>query len=135
VVNGEDPDSPDQLSGAHETCGTECMWLPLIQSPYPLWLATSCFLLALMLNGYVLAGERSANPWRRNFTREDQEAIVVSGNIRQQRDAVLTNFARYSNRSGESIKPGQYAHRGQSNDLSAQVRASRMPALPDDDGE
>jgi hypothetical protein len=106
VAGGGELGCADQVSRPCDTCATESIWLPLIQSRYPLWLATLCFLTALALNGYVLKGDRSADSLRMNLTAEDQEAIVATGSLRQQRDAVLANFARYGNRNGERRKSG-----------------------------
>jgi hypothetical protein len=41
-----------------------------------------------------------ADSSRVSSTVEDQDSIVVSGDVDQQRDAVLANFARYNNSLG-----------------------------------
>ena len=53
-------------------------------------------LLGLCSAAYAIAVSRCANPLSMSYPAEGQ--IIVSGDISQQRDAVLANFARYSNR-------------------------------------
>ena len=56
----------------------------------------------MMLTGYSFLSGRCAYVSTIGANMEDPEAILVSGTTAQQRDAVLTNFARYGNRIGES---------------------------------
>jgi hypothetical protein len=53
-------------------------------------------LVGLCSAAYTIAVARCANPVSMSYPAEGQ--IIVSGDIDQQRDAVLANFARYGNR-------------------------------------
>ena len=56
----------------------------------------------MILTGYSFANDRYPHECAAAIGIEDPEAIIVSGTISQQRDAVLANFAKYGNRIGES---------------------------------
>jgi hypothetical protein len=82
---------------------TDCLGFCIIHSRYSIWLAILCVLLAMMLTGYSFVSDRYACVPTMGASPEDPEAIIVSGTISQQRDAVLSNFAKYGNRTGESV--------------------------------
>jgi hypothetical protein len=81
---------------------TDCLGFCIIHSPYSIWLAMLCILLAMMLTGYIFVSRYTYVPTMGAST-EDPEAIIVSGTISQQRDAVLANFAKYGNWTDESV--------------------------------
>ena len=56
----------------------------------------------MILTGYTFANDRYPRASTAAVGIEDPEAIIVSGTISQQRDAVLANFAKYGNRIEES---------------------------------
>jgi hypothetical protein len=74
----------------------------IIHSPYSIWLAILCVLLAMMLTGYSFVSDRYADVSTIGASTEDPEAIIVSGTTAQQRDAALTNFTKYGTGIGES---------------------------------
>ena len=81
---------------------TDCLGFCIIHSPYSIWLAILCVLLAMIVTGYSFVNRYAYVPTMRSST-EDPEAIIISGTISQQRDAVLGNFAKYGNRTDESV--------------------------------
>lgn len=81
---------------------TDCLASCIIQSPCSIWLGILCVLLAMMLAVCSCVSPFAYMPTMGAST-EDPEAVIVSGTISQQRDAVLANFARYGNRTGKSV--------------------------------
>lgn len=77
---------------------TDCLGSRIIHSPYSICLAILCVLLAMMLAVCSCVSPFASVPTMGAST-EDPEAVIVSGTISQQRDAVLANFARYGNRT------------------------------------
>ena len=82
---------------------TDCLGSCIIHSPYSIWLAILCVLLAMMLAVCSCVSPFTYMPTMGAGT-EDPEAVIVSGTISQQRDAVLANFAKYGNRTRKSAR-------------------------------
>jgi hypothetical protein len=100
---GVDSWPPCQALEEDQPSVTDRLGFCIIHSPYAIWLAILCVLLAMMLTGYSFVSDRYACVPTMGASPEDPEAIIVSGTISQQRDAVLSNFAKYGNRTGESV--------------------------------
>ena len=81
---------------------SNCLGFSIVHSPYSSWLAILCVLLEMMLT-YSFDNDCQAHASAASTSTEDPEAIIVTGTASQQRDAVLANFAKYSNRTGESV--------------------------------
>lgn len=71
-------------------------WLSPVESGFLRWIVILNLLLGVCSAGYTIAAGRCANSLRMSYMIESP--IIVSGDIDQQRDAVLANFARYSHR-------------------------------------
>jgi len=56
-----------------------------------------------MMLAYSFDNDCHAHASAASTSTEDPEAIIVTGTASQQRDAVLANFAKYGNRTGESV--------------------------------
>jgi hypothetical protein len=97
---GVDSWRPCQALEEDQPSVTDRLGFCIIHSPYAIWLAILCVLLAMMLTGYSFVSDRYADASTIGANTEDPEAIIVSGTTAQQRDAVLTNFAKYGNRIG-----------------------------------
>jgi hypothetical protein len=76
---------------------SESISLFTVQSGYLRRLVALSLLLGVCSATYIVAVECYADSSRVSSTVEDQDSIVVSGDVDQQRDAVLANFARYNN--------------------------------------
>jgi hypothetical protein len=71
-------------------------WLFTVESGFLRKIVILNLLLGVCSAAYTIDLGRGANPLTMSYAAEGQ--IIVSGDIDQQRDAVLANFARYSNR-------------------------------------
>src|SRR5689334_51814 len=76
---------------------SESIWLFTVQSRYLRRLVALSLLVGVCSASYIVAVECYADSSKVTSTVEDQDSIVVSGDVDQQRDAVLANFARYNN--------------------------------------
>lgn len=102
-VSGPVPACHARVHQTLEPKESESIWLFTVQSGYLRRLVALSLLLGMCSAGYIVAVECYANSSTISSTVENQDAIIVSGDIGQQRDAVLTNFARYNKRL-ESIQ-------------------------------
>jgi hypothetical protein len=75
----------------------ESIWWFIVQSGSVYRLVALSLLLAACSASYIAAVERRANSSRIGHAVDDRRAILVTGDIDQQRAAVLANFARYNN--------------------------------------
>jgi hypothetical protein len=71
-------------------------WLFTVESGFLRRVVILNLLLGLCSAAYTIDLGRCANPLSMSYAAEGQ--LIVSGDINQQRDAVLANFARYGNR-------------------------------------
>jgi hypothetical protein len=76
----------------------DSIWLTSVQSGFLLRIVGLSLLLGLCSAGYIAIVECYPNSSRTGSTVEDQDSIVVSGDVDQQRDAVLANFVKYGNK-------------------------------------
>jgi hypothetical protein len=97
-ASGQIPGCHARVQQTIEPKETESIWLSTVRSGYLRRVVAVSLLLVLCSAGYIVAVECCANCSRISPTAEDQSSIVVSGDVDQQRDAVLANFAKYGNR-------------------------------------
>src|ERR1700749_1354219 len=71
----------------------DSIWVTSVQSGFLRRIVGLSLLLGLCSAGYIVSVEFYPNSSRASSTVEDQRPIVVSGDVDQQRDAVLANFA------------------------------------------
>jgi hypothetical protein len=71
-------------------------WLFTVESGFLRSIVILNLILGVYSAGYTIAVGRCANSLSMSYMTEGP--IIVRGDIDQQRDAVLANFARYSNR-------------------------------------
>jgi hypothetical protein len=103
-ASGPDPGCHASVQQAMEPKERESIWLFTVQSGDLRRLVALGLLFGVCsVVGYIVAVDCYAHFSRISFTTEDQDSIVVSGDVDQQRDAVLANFAEYGNRL-ESMK-------------------------------
>jgi len=76
---------------------SESIWLFAIQPAYLRKLFMVSLLFGLCSAAYIVA-ECHADSSRFSYMIENQNSMVVSGDVNRQRDAVLANFATYNNR-------------------------------------
>jgi hypothetical protein len=91
---------PGRHARVQQTMGpkeSESIWLFTVQSGYLRRLVALSLLLGVCSAGYIVTVECYADSSGAGFTVEDRDSIVVSGDVDQQRDAVLANFTRYNN--------------------------------------
>jgi hypothetical protein len=92
--------APGRHARVQQTMGPKesaSIWFFTVQSGYLRRLVALSLLLGVCSASYIIAVECYADSSGASSTVEDRDSIVVSGDVDQQRDAVLANFARYNN--------------------------------------